>query len=285
MLDFFKNHKFKIILIILALLFGMMLYSASTDGVKNIPKNLLSMITYPFQKAASVISTSVGGFFDDIGDYKDALEENKELKEEISKLQKQLIHYEEIKDENLRLKNLQSIKDEYEDINQMVGASVISRDPNDRFSSFLIDKGTLHGISKNDPVISNSGLIGIVSEVGPINARVITILSPELSVGVMENVSAILGVLKGDTTLTDEGYAKMTILSNAYSLSKNDMIITAGSSSLFPKGIPVGKIADIKTEESGVTKYAEIDPFVDIKNIKNVYVITDFLGQGSSVIE
>lgn len=285
MLDFFKTHKFKIIVLILALLFGMMLYSASSDGINNIPKNLLQMVTYPFQKATSYVSTGVGGFFDKVANYKNTMKENEELKDEISKLQQQLVDLEEMKEENSRLKNLQGIKDEYSDITSMVDASVISRDPNDRFSSFIIDKGSLHGVKKSDPVIANGSLVGIISEVGPINSRVTTILSPELSVGVMENESKNLGVLKGDSALLKDGCTKMAILANASAFSSGDMIITAGSSSLFPKGIRVGRITSIKTEESGVSKYAEIEPFANIPTIKNVYVITEFLGQGSSVID
>ena len=61
-------------------------------------------------------------------------------------------------------------------------ASVIGRDPSDQFYSFTIDKGTLDGVSYQDPVITADGLVGIVSEVGPVFAKVTTILDVRLNV-------------------------------------------------------------------------------------------------------
>lgn len=113
--EFFKTNKFKIIAAILALLLGMMLYSASGDGVKNIPKNLLSMVTTPFQKVGSWVSTGVGGFFDDILNYKNTVRENEVLKEEVAKLNRQLVDYQLVKDENEQLHEMAGIKKKHED--------------------------------------------------------------------------------------------------------------------------------------------------------------------------
>lgn len=282
MSEFFKTKKFKIIIAIVALLFGMLLYSASTEGVENIPKNLLSIITTPFQKATASVSKKVGDVFDELLNASNNARENEVLKEEINKLNKKLVEYEKVKEENEELKKVSGIKENYPDF-EMTNASVISRDPADRYGSFIIDKGTLHGVNLNNPVITNSGLIGFVSDVSPINARVKTILSPSIDVSAFEITKKQLGVVSGDIQLSQKGLCKLSILSEETSLKSGDMIVTAGSSGKFPKGIPVGKVKEVFNETHGITMYATIEPMEPIEDVATVQVITKFLGQGSGL--
>lgn len=282
--EFFKSVKFKVFIGVVALLFGVMLYSASRDGAKNIPKNLLAMVVSPFQKMTAAVSNATSDFVDVFFNARENYDDNERLKTEIDELNRQLVDYEKLKDENEELKNITGIKEMYPDF-EITPAFVIGRDPADRYSSFTIDKGTLHGVSLNDPVMSGSGLIGIISEVSPINARVKTILSLDLNVSAFEIASKELGVVAGDVTLAQEGLCKMSILSEETKMFKGMMIVTAGSSGRFPKGVPIGSINDIERESHGVTMFATIKPKVDIGEVINVQVITDFLGQGSELLD
>lgn len=284
MLDFFKHHRFKILAAVLALLFGVMLYSASADGIRNIPRNLLMMVTTPFQKAGSWLSEEVGGFFDEFLNARQNAEENERLEATIAELRQQLIDYETLKDENEQLKAIAGIKEVHSDF-EMADASVISRDPNDTCGSFMIDKGELHGIAVDDPVMTEQGLVGIVTEVGPTSARVQTILNPNSEVGAMENVTRELGIVQGDLKLSLSGEVKMSILSGETSIQPGDMIITAGSSGVYPQGIPIGTVKEVRDESHGVTKYAVLEPFEDMERVDSVIVITDFLGQGSERLD
>ncbi len=284
MSEFFKTHKFKILAALISVLFGMMLYSASSDGVRNIPKNLLELITTPFQQASTYISKSTGNFFDRFLNYKNTIKENETLKAENAALNQKLIDYEKIKDENEQYQIVAGIKGIYPDF-EITTASVVSRDPSDRYSSFMIDKGTLHGVSLYDPVMTATGLIGIVTKVGPISSRVKTILSPEIDVSAIEIVSKELGILNGDVVLSKDGLAKLSILSEDTVIKSGDMIITAGASGIYPKGIPVGKIVDVKSESHGITKYATVKPLDSIDEVTTVQVITNFNGQGSELID
>lgn len=282
--EFFKTNKFKILAAILAVLLGMMLYSASGDGVKNIPKNLLSMVTLPFQKAGSWISTSVGNFFDDILNYKNTVKENEILKEELAELNRQLVDYQMIKDENEQLREMAQLKEKYEDFT-LSSAFVVSRDPADRYSSFIIDSGSLDGVKVNDPVLANNGLVGIVTDVGPISSRVKTILSPEVKVSAIELVSKDLGVLQGEIALSEEGCVKLAILSEETKIKKHNMIVTAGASGIFPKGVPIGHVKEVKRENHGATMYAVVEPLEPIDEIVTVQVVTSFKGQGSTLVD
>lgn len=284
MFEYLKSHKFKIIIAILAVLLGMLIYSASVNGISNIPRNMLSIIVTPFQKAGAFLSEKTGNFFDTFLNASNNKKENEALKSEIDELNKKLIDYETFKKENEQLKDVTKVKETNKDF-EVVISFVTSRDPADRYASFIIDKGTLHGVSINDPVITSRGLIGVVSEVSQISARVVTILSPELSVSTFENQSGELGVISGDVKYSEEGLCKLSILSKETKIKANDLIVTAGSTGKFPRGLPIGKINQVFDEKHGITKFATITPMDDIKNVSDVQVITNFLGQGSKLVD
>ncbi|MEG0571218.1 MAG: rod shape-determining protein MreC, partial [Oscillospiraceae bacterium] len=183
-----------------------------------------------------------------------------------------------------QLKKIAGIKEIYPDFS-VEPAVIISRDPNDRYGSFIIDKGSLNGVSPKDPIITDAGIVGIVSEVGAISSRVKTILSPEIEVSVMEMATKELGIVAGDLTLAQDGITKMSILSQETKIVKDNIIITAGSGGIFPKGVPIGTVKEVKTQSHGVTMLALITPVSDVKNLKTCYIVTDFLGQGSVMVD
>lgn len=284
MREFFSSKSFKIILAAIALMFGMMLYSASGDGVHNIPRNLLEIVTTPFQQAGAFLSNTVGGWFEDIASFGNLAKENEELKQTVAELNQQMADYEKLKDENEELKAIAGIKEMYPDYS-VLPAQVVSRDASDRASSFIIDRGELHGVALNDPVITENGLVGIVTQVGPISSRVKTILSPEIDVSAYDVKTAQLGIVSGDYTTAQSGIAKMEILAENTDIEEGSMIVTAGASGLYPKGLPIGTVVSISSQENGITQVATIDPFEDPAHVTTVQVVTDFLGQGSKLEE
>lgn len=284
MIEFLKSNKFKIVIAIIAVLFGMMLFSASSDGASNIPRNLLAMVTAPFQKATAYISNATGSFFDIFLNASNNAKENILLKAEIDTLNQKIVDYEKLSDENEQLKQIAGIKEMYPDFT-VATAAVVARDPSDRYSTFTIDKGSLHDISLNDPVIVGNSLVGIVSEVSPINARVKTILSPDLSVSAFEIGSKELGIVSGEIKLAKEGICKLSILSEETVIKSGDMIVTAGSSGKFPKGLQIGKVIEVLNESHGITMYATLMPMKTVENLVDVQVITSFLGQGRELLD
>lgn len=280
MREFFSGWKFKVILALAVVLLGVMLYSASVGGEGNVFLNAISYITVPFQRGAAYISDSITGFFDRYLQSAANYEENIELKETIRELREQLTDYEQIKNENEQLRQIAGMSESKDELSY-TPATIISRDANDTYGTFVIDKGTSDGLSLNDPVMSSEGLVGIITAISPINARVKTILNPDISVGCYEIQSKELGVCRGDAILAQEGASKMAILSSETTIAKGDLIVTSGSSGIYPRGLTVGTVQDVYQEEHGVTLYAVILPVSEIDTLKNVYVITDFEGKGS----
>ena len=280
MREFFKSLRFKIILAVVAVILGGMLYAASTGGLATIPEQLLSYVVYPIQRAAASVSDGISEFLSVFLDARANYEENIALKEQIAEYRKMLVDYEDTKTENERLKEITGLKELNEDF-EFQPAGVIARDPDDRFGSFTIDIGTLHGISVRDPVVTGGGLIGYISKVGPTYAQVTTILSPDCNVGVMEIRTKDTGNITGTVEYAAEGLTKFELLPRETEVQEGDIVVTAGTSGLFPQNLVVGTVEEVALEQSGITRYAVIRPVTEISEVKNVFVLTDFLGKAN----
>ena len=286
MREFFKSRRFKIILAVVAVILGGMLYAASTGGVATLPERMLSYVVIPVQKAAAWVSDGITGFLSVFFDARENYEENIQLKEDISELRKQLVDYEKTKTENERLKEITGLKELNPDI-EFQPAGVIARDPDDRFGSFTIDVGTLHGVSVRDPVVTGEGLVGYVSEVGPSYAKVTTVLSPDLNVGAVEIRTKDTGNITGSVETAAQGLTRLELLPKDTQIEAGDIVVTAGTSGFFPQDIIIGVVEEVVLEQSGITCTAIVRPVSEIDEIKNVFVLTDFLGKqtGDSLAE
>ena len=280
MREFFKSLRFKIILAVVAVILGGMLYAASTGGLATIPEQLLSYVVYPIQRAAASVSDGISEFLSVFLDARANYEENIALKEQIAEYRKMLVDYEDTKTENERLKEITGLKELNEDF-EFQPAGVIARDPDDRFGSFTIDIGTLHGISVRDPVVTGAGLIGYVSKVGPTYAQVTTILSPDCNVGAMEIRTKDTGNITGTVEYAAERLTTYELLPMETEVQEGDIVVTAGTSGLFPQNLVVGTVEEVALEQSGITRYAVIRPVTEISEVKNVFVLTDFLGKAN----
>ncbi len=284
MSEFFQSKIFKLFMAIAVLLFALLLRASMVQGSANFASNILGLITAPFQKVTAAVGESTGGFFDRILHANDIYEENLELKEQIRILTEQQVELEQYRWENESLKNFMGLKEAHPD-HEYVMASVVSRDPNSRFHSFVIDKGSLDGVQYLDPVITEDGLVGRISEVGLSFSKVTTILDPALHVGAYNARTRDMGSITGRIAAAEEGLCSMELVSRNSIAAKDDIIVTAGSTGLFPKDLVIGRIVSLSNESDGKSMTALVQPAADIEKVTNILVITSFRGQGSSMDE
>lgn len=279
MRDFFKSTKFKILVCVLALIVGIMLYSASNSGSES-GASIFGTIFKPIQKFSSSVTNKVESSLDMLLNASKYYDDNKKLKEQLNEYYKKVVDYENLKEENEQLRSVIGLKEQFPDYEFSPPCSVISRTTNDPFGSFTIDRGTDDGIAQYDPVITKDGLVGIVTKVSKTYSRVQTILSPEVPVGAYCIRTKDTGVVEGDTELAKKGYCKMIYLSRESTLEVGDIIVSSGNSGLFPIDRIIGTVEEIKPEENGLSLTATIKPVVDVNQVSNVFVITSFKGQG-----
>lgn len=275
MKDFFASVKFKILLVVLVLLAGMMTYAAANGRLSAAPQELLGAVMVPLQRATAAVSSAVEGFVDKYVRIDQIIAENEALTAENAELREQLVDYDLIKREVEQLREAWEIKEEFPD-RQIVNANVIGRDPLEKYYAFTIDKGSRHGIEVKDCVITAAGIVGRVIEVGPNYAKVATILDPSVSVGCMVSRTGDIGLVGGDGELAMNKQCAMTLLPRDTLAAAGDEVITTGEGGVFPKQLAVGTVKDVYLEKSGKSMVAVIEPYEDIESVRTVMVITEF---------
>ncbi len=282
MSEFFQSRIFKLFVAIGVIIFALFLRASMVKGSANVVTNIIGFVTSPIQKVTSSISASAGEFFDRYFNADDLYEENQQLKEQIRILTEQQVDLERYRWENESLRNFMGLKETYPDHEYTV-AAVVSRDPNSRFHSFSVDKGSLDGVQYLDPVITEDGLVGRITEVGLSFSKVTTILDPALHVGAYNARTRDMGTVTGRIEAAEKGMCSMELVSRSSTAAKDDIIVTAGSTGLFPKELIIGRIVSISDESDGKSMTALVQPAADIEKVTNVLVITAFRGQGSSM--
>lgn len=277
---FFRSRQFKIIAVIFVLIIALAAVVAFAGGRIAPHADIAGTVAAPFQRLASGIS----GFFSDTAraytDGNKMLLENAELRSELDELRSRLAEYDEATAQNEFYKNYLGIKESNPDF-MFAEAAVIAKDSDDPYGGFVINRGSLHNISLHDPVITDSGLVGYISEVGLTTSKVTTILSPELTVGAIDNRSRDSGIATGALSLAGNGRCQMSNLSRSCNVAIGDYIVTSGEG-VFPDGLLIGTIEEIGSDPYNTSIYAEIKPFVELSELREVMVITEFEGQLSS---
>ena len=281
MRDFFQSLKFKIIVCLAAVLIGVMIYSGTTGtGL-----SFLGDVMAPVQRFSQNLSNKAESSLNMLTNARQYYDENQRLKEQLGELYSQIVDYDEIKRENEQLRQVIGLKEEFPDYVFSPPAAVIARTTNDPYASFVIDKGSGDDIAVNDPVITAEGMVGVVVKVSKTYSRVKTILSPDVPVGAYCLRTKEPGVVEGSVELAQDGLCKMKYIDRSSDIKKGDIIVTSGNSGLFPVDRVIGTVEEVSVEESGLSLFATIKPVVDIDSITNVFVITDFNGQGEGYEE
>lgn len=280
MRDFIKSTRFKILLAFLAFLIGIMIYAVTKGGYSISGASFIQTITKPFRSFSNSIGMKIEGNLDKITKADEYYEENKRLKAQIGELNKELTEYDALKAEVEELRKFVSIKEEHEDYVLSVPCDVIGYTTNDPFKSFTINKGKADGITPNCPVATAEGIVGITIEVSEHVSTVRTILSPDLSIAAVCSASlADSGIIEGDILAAEEGCTKLSHVSTENKIKPGSMMITSGSSGLFPKDYNIGIVRKMDYDVSGLSMCSIIEPCTDITRLTSVIVITDFNGK------
>lgn len=277
MKEFFQTARFKVIVIIVIGLIVGMLIAVSMDGSTSPVSSISEFFLSPFQNAASWISDKANSANDSLSSRDDYQKKIDELERQVSDLRENMVDYESIKQENEQYKKYLELKSkEYNP--QFEAADVISRDPNDPYYSFTINKGSFDGIEKNQPVVYGVYLVGVISEVGPIESKVRTIYDPKNNVSAYEINSREAGVIIGSIESADQGLCRMSYLTEEKStgIQVGGIVCTSGVGGIYPKDILVGEVIDVKEDTGDANIYAVVKPYIDAQSIRDVFVITNY---------
>jgi rod shape-determining protein MreC len=198
--------------------------------------------------------------------------DNEKLKKDIDKLNNERTEYLRLKRENEDLRKVIDLKDQLSGY-KTVGANIIAKDSGNLFNIFLTDKGATNGISHNMPVISSKGLVGKVAEAQPFSSKVISIIEDGSAVSGIVAKTGDFVVVKGDIKLAKDGLCKLEYIPAGLDLAQGDVIQTSGIGGIYPKGITIGTVKEIRKGDSDLDKYAIIEPAVDLRRLGEVVIL------------
>ena len=272
MQSFFEEHKKKIIAAGLLLLVLITVITSVKKLNATILESAVGVVVTPFQD----LTTGLGSWVDDTvssaRNQTDLHTENEALKQQIAALTEENRRLALYETENQHLSALLRIAQKYPEYTSQ-GTSVIARNPGVWYDSFTIDKGTNSGLSANMVLIAPEGLVGKVLESGATFSKAQSILDSRSSVPAMSLRTGDLGVVKGDYTLLHSGLCKMEYIDAEAEIMVGDEITTSHLSDIYPAGISIGKVLEIETDTNGLTKYAVVAPYVDLKHLDTMLVI------------
>ncbi len=283
MKDAFHSTGSKILAAVMVLMFCLMI-ATSNSGTTLLGK-FLGRITTPMQRISTLVTNNASATAKASGESKEQLlAENKKLKNEVNELNKKLVNYYSYQQENAQLRKFLELKSQNLDF-KPVTASVVGRDPANIFGNFVIDEGSQNGVAKNDPVVTEAGVVGWVSDVSHNYSRVTTILSPDTKISAIDKMNRETGVIGCDIESADKNLLKLQYLSAGTKVKAGDLIVTNGIGGIYPHNLIIGTVKGVKHSQYDVSFYADVTPAVSVKDVHDVMVITSFAGQGQALKE
>jgi rod shape-determining protein MreC len=201
------------------------------------------------------------------------LERLAQLEKENKESQLRLMQAEEAAKENARLRQQLGIAQRY--LWKPRLARVVARDPANWWRTIKIDLGSRDGVATNAPVLAAAGLVGRVAEVGFATSQVVLVGDPNCRVSVLvgDGPNREQGVIEAksssplDSTLVDLSY-----LSRNAKITVGMPVVTSGLGGIFPPGIVVGEIADVRTIGYGLYREARVSLAVKMNSLEEVFV-------------
>ncbi|HEX8845329.1 MAG TPA: rod shape-determining protein MreC [Pyrinomonadaceae bacterium] len=257
---------------LLVLQLGLMAYDAR-DGVtkQRMIRVWAQALISPFQRAASSAGTAGSSALGYIKDMRNAAAENQQLKARVEQMEAELSQLRASRDENERLKALLDFKEKIE--YQSVAARVIARDPSAWFDAVTINRGSSDGIELNMPVVTPGGIVGRVVTLSPWTAQVMLITDERAAAGAVVGQlgqSNALGSVKG---LGENGLLQMHHVPGLEEVNAGDYVITTGQDGIYPPGLSVGEVVEVKKGTATVPHTIYIKPGARLNALSEVAVL------------
>lgn len=239
-------------------------------------RNAAGVIASPFRAAGA----SMAGWFSDMGDHFDSVEtlqeENDALRRQVADLEQQLRQAQKDSEENQRLRDLLELTDQRRDL-QTVAARVSERSVSNWASTLTLNRGTSAGIAIGNCAIDQYGnLVGVVTDAGLNWCTVTTILDTTSAIGATVFRTEQVAVAQGQLGLMSQNQLALTYLEDAELLIGGDLVTTSGLGGYYPAGLPIGTVAELRTDTGGLTQYAVLTPKAAINAVTQVFLITRF---------
>lgn len=220
----------------------------------------------PLQAVSSRAVRAVSGTFDAIAELGRLRSENQHLREVLAQQPGLQTQMEELQVENEQLRRELDLTKRSP--LRYLSADVIGRSSDNWFATLTINRGSHDGITRDMAVVTEQGLVGRVFKVTGRTASVMLLTDRDSGIGSLVAQSRDAGILRGQ----DQADLTMRFFNPDAQVNVGDQVLTSGLNSLFPKGIPAGRVSQVSGQ--GLVKEATVAPAVDFYHLERVLVVT-----------
>jgi rod shape-determining protein MreC len=243
------------------------------DGRHKVLRVWTQTFASPLQSASSRASGATSGFFEQIWNFRSTAQQNEQLKERLTQVEQELTLARQASAENERLKALLNLNEQLHI--ETVPARVIARDPSVWFNTITINRGTSSGITANMPVVTAGGIVGRVITVSPWASQVMLITDEKAGAGAVVGQLGESGALGSVRGRADLGVAliEMRYVSGLEKVELNDSVMTTGQDGIYPPGLNVGRVVDVKKGSATQAHHILIQPGAQLDHLEEVAVL------------
>lgn len=268
----FFSTRIRVVLVGALLLAVVLTLIGSLTGL-SLPDMVVQGILTPIRSGVSQLTDQAEKLYSYMFKFESIAAENEALKQQLAEIQDDARSASAIAKENERLRDLLNLQERDEDY-AFVDGYIIAWSSNEWSNTITINRGSASGIEENMcAVTANGELVGLVSQVGVNYAVIKTVL--DSSVEISATVAGSNGMVKGGYSVESPDKLQMNYLPNTATLHINDQVVTTGST-VYPRNLILGYVVDAGFDETGVAKFAILEPAADISSLEQVFVVTDY---------
>ncbi|MGA7617699.1 MAG: rod shape-determining protein MreC [Thermoanaerobaculia bacterium] len=259
-----------LLVIVLAGLFLVMSASHQTRGVvgdtRTMFERMVMTVFSPIPRTVNRIGQSASDVYHGYIDMRRAVAENVRLRRQLAELTKENLILQRSYEDLSRVRSILSYSEQLQ-IPSML-TQVVMIDTAGIFKSIIVDRGSDKGIAVNDVVVNPSGVVGRVVLTTRDLSKIQLVIDANSAVGALIDRTRRQGVIRGD----GEGGLQMLYVPSLSDVKRGDLIVTAGTDGIFPKGIPIARV-DKVAEGSDLFKNVHCQPLVDFGSLEDVLVL------------
>ena len=223
------------------------------------------------QSPITTVTSGISNYFASFANMRSAESENSILQTRVQELEVELKSREDLVAENERLRELLELKEESK--SKVLTARIIGRDPSIWFDSSILNRGSLDGVKLNMPVITNGGIVGRITAVGPLTSQVDLITHDKSGVGaVIAEISPsnALGVVVGSSK---RDTLEMRYVSGSFDVQVGQTVYTTGQDGIYPSGLKVGTIIQVEPGSASQPHKIVIEPSAGLSAMQEVGIL------------
>lgn len=269
---FFSNKRLILLLVGVIVLVALISFSLRDRQNATLPEKIVKDVVGFGQSLFSKPAHYLTGTLDKIDGLLNTYEENKSLKARLQEYAASQAELLDVKADNEKLREIVGKQDSLRDYNP-IHATVISRNPDQWEEKIIIDKGIEHGVRLNMAVITANGLVGkvVLESAFTSTVELLSTENPNFRVSaIIPGETPIFGLIEGyDTT---RGELIMKRIDSNFEVKEGQKVESSGLGGIFPKGLYIGEVTEVSTDDFGLTKLAYIRPAADFSMLDHVMV-------------